>query len=335
MRIKVILQYTVILGITGLLIAYSLRGITVGEGENKWDYIIRTWQLADKGWLMLMALLAVFSHVVRAERWRMLVAGAGSSTTLGAGFLSLMVGYLVNLVIPRGGEVSRCYNLYKLSKTPVDRSLGTVIAERVVDLLCLVALLVIAFLVESDKLLAFVGTLPIQQGSLTGKLIAVGVVLVILVMIVVVIRIVAQRNERFRNFLTKTWQGLRAGLLAVFTLERKGLFIFYSLLIWALYFAMSYTVIQAFDQTSHLGMSAVLSLFAIGSIAMAAPLPGGTGSYHTLVPAGLTFLYQVPTTDAVAFVFVFHGWQTLIMITGGAVALLITEIMVRRANQSN
>jgi uncharacterized membrane protein YbhN (UPF0104 family) len=113
-------------------------------------------------------------------------------------------------------------------------------------------------------------------------------------------------------------------------LKNKGLFIFYSVLIWLLYFGMSYAVLKAFSSTSHLNFSAVFSLFAIGSIAMAAPLPGGMGSYHVLVPQGLFFLYQVPLSDAVAFTFIFHGWQTLIMIFFGAVSLFATSFIVKK-----
>jgi glycosyltransferase 2 family protein len=88
--------------------------------------------------------------------------------------------------------------------------------------------------------------------------------------------------------------------------------------------------VQAFPETKHLGLDAMFSLFAIGAIAMAAPLPGGTGSYHVLVPQGLVFLYNIPKANAVAFVFIFHGWQTLLMILGGAISLIITSILVKR-----
>ena len=118
--------------------------------------------------------------------------------------------------------------------------------------------------------------------------------------------------------------------MSIFRLKNKGLFIGYSIGIWSLYFLMSYTVILAFPETAHLGIGAVFSLFAIGSIAMAVPLPGGTGSYHVLVPQGLVFLYSVRQADAVAFTFIFHGWQTAILITGGAISLLITSYIIKR-----
>ena len=113
-RAKSIIQYLIILGLTAFLIWFSLRGLVVADGENKWIYLKRTWDSASKGWLLAMAGVAMLSHMLRAVRWRMLIQPAGYHPHLSDSFLSLMVGYLVNLVIPRGGEVSRCYNLYKL-----------------------------------------------------------------------------------------------------------------------------------------------------------------------------------------------------------------------------
>jgi uncharacterized protein (TIRG00374 family) len=326
-RFKTILQYTIIFAVTAFLIWFSLSGLT---GKNKADYLLQTWRAADKSWLMLMALIAVVSHALRAERWRMLLVPTGYKTKLSFSFLSLMVGYLVNLVIPRGGEVSRCYNLYKLDKTPVEISFGTVVVERIVDLVCLLSLVALSFFVESEKLFAFIETLPIGAGQSSSKFtvfIYIGAGLLVLLLLFAWL---VKKNKRLNAFFVKTWHGFKHGLLSVFRLQNKGLFIFYSIFIWFLYFLMSYTVILAFPETRHLGVRAVLSLFAIGSIAMAAPLPGGTGSYHVLVPQGLVFLYHVPQADAIAFTFIFHGWQTAIMIAGGAVSLIITSILVKR-----
>lgn len=326
-RFKTFLQYAIIFAVTVLLIGLSLRGL---KGENKLEYLNVTWQSAHKGWLWLMAVIAILSHLVRAARWRMLMGPAGYQPSLANSFYSLMVGYLVNLVIPRGGEVSRCYNLYKLEKVPVDMSFGTVVTERIIDLLCLLTLIVISFAVESQKLFAFVETLPINLSNSTSRLqTLLYFVAPLLIMGVFAIWFV-KRNERVMTFIRKTWYGFREGLLSVFRLENKIQFIFYSLLIWMLYFLMSYTVLKAFPSTSELGFGAVLSLFAIGSIAMAVPLPGGTGSYHLLVPQGLVFLYQVNSADATAFTFIFHGWQTALMIIAGAISLLLTSYQVKR-----
>lgn len=325
--VKTFLQYAFIFTVTGLLIWFSLRGLT---GENKAEYLLHTWQAANKGWLILMAVLAIISHLIRAQRWRMLLEPSGYKSRLKYTFLSLMVGYLVNLVIPRGGEVSRCYNLYKLDKTPAEISFGTVVVERMVDLVCLIILIALAFVVESKRLFAFIETLPIGKGGSSGllTLAIVGAGLILLVMLAVWL---IRRNKKLNAFLVKTWVGFKDGLLSIFRLKSKGLFVAYSVVIWVLYFLMSYTVILAFPETQHLGVGAVLSLFAIGSIAMAAPLPGGTGSYHVLVPQGLVFLYNIPQADAVAFTFIFHGWQTLILIVGGAISLIATSLILKKS----
>jgi hypothetical protein len=325
--VKTFLQYAFIFLITGLLIWFALSGLT---GENKGEYLLDTWRSADKWWLIAMAVIAIISHLLRAERWRMLLEPSGYKPTLKSSFLSLMIGYLVNLVIPRGGEVSRCYNLYKLDKTPVEISFGTVVVERIVDLVCLLLLIAAAFIVEWEKLFAFIGSLPIGTGDNSSRLMILAIAGVVLLLILAIAIWLVKRNKKLNTFIVRTWHGFKDGLLSIFRLKNKGLFIFYSVTIWFLYFLMSYTVILAFPETKHLGVSAVLSLFAIGSIAMAAPLPGGTGSYHVLVPQGLVFLYNIAEPDAIAFTFIFHGWQTAIMIAGGAISLIITTLILKR-----
>lgn len=329
-KLKSFVQYLLILVITGFLIWFSLGSVVPDDGETKWDYLMRAWSEANKFWLIFMAVIAIISHIIRAIRWQMLLAPVGYITKTSDSFFSLMVGYLVNLVIPRGGEVSRCYNLYKLDKTPVDVSFGTVVLERIVDLLFLVILIALSFALESEKLFAFIETLPIKVGGPSSGGITLLLLVVGLILIALLIFWLIRKNERLRKFIAKTWEGFKNGFFSIFKLKNKGLFIFYSILIWALYFLMSYAVIMAFPATAVLGMGAVLSLFAIGAIAMTAPLPGGAGSYHVLVPTGLVFLYQVPQSDAVAFTFIFHGWQTLIMIVVGAISILVTSYLVKK-----
>lgn len=329
-KAKVFLQYIVIIAVTVLLIWLSLRGLKVGEGENKLDYLIETWHSADKGWLLLMAFVYVSSHLLRAERWRLVLLSLGKHTTLNKSFLSLMVGYLVNLVIPRGGEVSRCYNLYKLDKIPVELTFGTVVMERIVDLLCLIILIAISFILESQKLVAFIDTLPISIQGGSSKLVIMLWFGSFLLILFGIFYWLIKKNTKLNSLAKRLWDGFKGGLLSVFQMERKGLFAFYSVLIWLLYFLMSYAVIRAFPSTSELGFQAVLGLFAIGAIAMTVPLPGGTGSYHVLVPQGLVFLYGISNTEAVAFTFIFHGWQTAIVIVAGALSLVVTSILVKK-----
>jgi len=322
-RLKVISQYGIMILLTTGLLWLSLRALNVG-GENKGEFIWNTWTKADKGYLLLMAAVSLVSHVVRAERWKMLLVPSGNNVKLSSSFLSLMIGYLVNLAIPRGGEVSRCYNLFKLEKTPVETSFGTVVVERIVDVICLLSLIVVSFFVEWEKLKAFIETLNLGSGS-GFKIPTWAIVAFLLIVAGMVAGYLLRKNEKLRKILV----GFKEGLLSVFRLDNKSLFILYSLAIWSMYFLMSYCVVKAFPETNALGFRAVLTLFAIGSIAMAAPLPGGAGSYHTLVPLGLVMLYHLPQSDAIAFTFIFHAWQTLIMIVAGVVSFIISYWLIR------
>ena len=320
--LKSTLRYLGMLVLAAGLVWLSLRGIPDVEGESKAVFLWQTWARSNKWYLMVMAGAAMLSHVLRAYRWKMLLAPTGNQVTLGNSFLSLMVGYLVNLAVPRGGEVSRCYNLLKLQQTPVEVSFGTVVAERVVDVLCLIALIAISFFVEWDKLMAFMGALPMSSGGGLLKGLAIGGMALAAL---VVAFFMVKKNEKVRKIVA----GFKEGLLAVFRLKHNFTFAIISILIWLLYFVMSYLVIVAFPETKGLGLSAVLTLFAMGAIAMAVPLPGGAGSYHTIVPIGLVMLYGLPQGDAIAFVFIFHAWQTFIMIVGGLLSLLVSYWMIQ------
>ena len=325
-KVKSIVRYIVTIAITLVLLWLSLRGLDL-QGENKIDFLWQAWQKSDKFYLWLMAGFAVVSHIVRAMRWKMLLEPTGQHVGLGNSFLSLMTGYLVNLAIPRGGEVSRCYNLYQLEKTPVQLSFGTVVTERLVDVLCLIILIGASFYLEWEKLKAFTDTLDFSSGKKMTIPVWVWLALALGVLFLAAIFFL-RKNEK----VIKIIRGFTEGMLSIFRLKNKTLFVFYSVSIWGLYFMMSYLVLMAFPETAHLGFSAVVTLFAIGSIAMAAPLPGGTGSYHVLVPLGLTTLYHVPSADAIGFVFIFHAWQTLLMIVVGVISFIISNLIIKQKN---
>jgi len=324
-------------GIAALLLWLAVYNIEVGEGQTKLGFIMSIWATADKKYLFLSAFMAIISHVIRAERWRMLLKPLGHPVSLGHGFLSVMIGYFVNLAIPRGGEVSRCYNIYKLDKTPMDISFGTVVAERVIDLFFLLSLIALAFFIELDNLLYFFSELNISgedEGAtypITSLLIlGVAGLSLSIAFIIFVFRYYKMKTLRLAVKMRTAFRGLKKGLTIVFKIKNKTLFFTYSVLIWVLYYLMSYFVIIAFPQTAELGLLAALSIFVIGGIAMAIPLPGGTGSYHVLVPFGLVLLYGLGQQESVAFSFIFHGWQTFIIIIFGLFSLLLSQYIIRK-----
>ncbi|MEM7107196.1 MAG: lysylphosphatidylglycerol synthase transmembrane domain-containing protein [Bacteroidota bacterium] len=339
-KIKNFAKYILMLAITGFLLWLSFENIEVEEGESKWDFILAIWRTADKPYLFLSALAALLSHLIRAERWKLLLKPLGYQIGLTKGFLSVMIGYFINLVIPRGGEVSRCFNLYRLSGTPVNISLGTVVAERIIDLLFLIVLIGISFLIELDSLLLFFRSQEVQalrgaeeESSLPVGLIGSGI-LVLLSIFLVFWYLYKTRKFLVLRFLSKSRSavlGVRDGAKSVLKLEHRVLFIAYSLSIWACYYLMMYFVMLAFPETANLGFSAALTIFVIGGLAMAVPLPGGAGSFHILVATGLVLLYNLSQDKAVAFTFIFHGWQTLVIIAVGAFSLFLSQFLKTRS----
>lgn len=331
------LKYFLMIAVTVFLLWISFRNLEVKEGESKLGFLADVWRTANKPFLFASAVAALLSHLIRAERWKLLLKPVGHSMKTSHGFLSVMVGYFINLVIPRGGEVSRCVNLYHLNKTPVEVSLGTVVAERVIDLFFLISLITISFIVELDNLLYFFKSDQIRE--LTGQtgedksnfywMLVVGGVVFLAGLYFLGRYFLKSKRYLTLRVLTKTrkaLKGLKSGLLSVFNLEHRILFIFYSFLIWVMYYLMMFLVMLAFPETASLGFFAALTIFVIGGIAMALPLPGGAGSFHILVPLGLVMLYSLPQDRAVAFTFIFHGWQTLVVIIFGALSLILSQI---------
>lgn len=323
------------LSVTALLLWVSFKNIEVEEGTSKVDYLLNVWGSANKSFLILSGLVALLSHLIRAQRWKLLLNPIGYELTLKQGFLSVMIGYFINLAIPRGGEVSRCYNLYRLNKTPIDVSLGTVVAERVIDLIFLIILITISFFIQLDNLILFfnsdeVQALTNQESSGNMGFLVIGGVLFLLALGLIFLFLIKRKKYLMLKLLSKSKSallGIKDGVKSVLKLKSRSAFIIDSLLIWICYYLMMYFVMLAFPETENLGLGAALTIFVIGGIAMALPLPGGAGSFHVLVSTGLVILYSLPQDKAIAFTFIFHGWQTVIIILVGAISLISSQII--------
>lgn len=323
-RFKKTIRYLGVLLFTGLLLWVTL-------GDTKMDFIGEVWGSANKPILILSAIIALLSHYFRAERWKLLLKPIGHPLKSSHSFMSVMVGYFVNLAIPRGGEISRCYNLYKLNKTPVNVSFGTVISERIIDLIFLLILIGSVSLIQIDTMSEFFSSLNLDNSTSENK----GTMLLYLLLVTVfsiplamLLFYKSKKRLSLKIFIkVKSFMlGVKSGVLSILKLEKRGLFILYSLLIWFCYYLMNYLVMQAFPATEDLTLSAALTIFVIGGIALAIPLPGGAGSYHLLVSAGLTFIYGVAHDHALAFSVIVHAWQTMVIIVLGAGSLILSQL---------
>lgn len=318
--LKTILQFTGFLGIGILLIWLVTRNLTPAQVEEIRDALRR----ADYWILLPAAVLGFLSHWVRAMRWRLLFLPLGYQPRKLNTFFAVMVGYLVNLAVPRLGEVTRCGILARYEKIPVDKLVGTMIAERAFDLICLIILLTVTVLIQVDVVAGIVShyiTTPLANlyaHASAGRLLIVFAAILVLVLIVLwLLRRFARTKAAIA--LRALIRGVMEGILSVFRMKQKGWFLFYTAAMWLLYFSQVYIAFRCLPETMGLGVKAGLSILAFGSIGMIVT-QGGIGAYQIIVQNTLV-LYGIPLTIGYAFGWIIWTAQTLLVILLGMLSI--------------
>lgn len=242
---------------------------------------------------------------------------------------SLMVGYLANLAVPRLGEVSRCGSLSKAEKIPFNSLLGTVIVERVIDVICLLICLLLTAFVEYDRVGNFLVdsiinpiTVKVNQSLQSVMFISVAAIILVALAGTIFWFVKKSRQAGAESKIMVMIKGLFDGLLSIGQLKRPLAFIFHTILIWIMYFLMAYLAFFALPSTSSLTWSAGMFILVVGGLGMSAPVQGGIGAYHLLVSQGLT-LYGLSREDGLAFATMLHTSQMLIVIVLGSVSFLL------------
>ncbi|AQG82542.1 lysylphosphatidylglycerol synthase transmembrane domain-containing protein [Spirosoma montaniterrae] len=334
MNSKKVIQYLISLAIAGGLLWFTFNQSNL-DAADLWAKI----KAADYRWVLVSALLTIVAHWSRAERWRVLLEPVVPQrpTSLDA-TVSVLTGYLANLALPRAGEVARCGTLYRLSGVPVNVSFGTVVAERLFDVLMLLLLLGATFVLEFDRLSQFFmeflgGKVPGQGAGGSGLLIVAGAVLLGMAALGWFLfrryRHVLDQNPLYQK-ISGFVVGLLEGLLSVRKLRRPGAFIVHTLLIWTMYYLMSYTLFFAMPATANLSPLAGLTILVVGSLGMAAPTPGGIGSFHLLV-GQVALLYDLSSQDGQVLATFIHGVSTVMIIILGVLALLFVLLRGNKA----
>jgi hypothetical protein len=231
--------------------------------------------------------------------------------------------------LPRLGEVTRCGALSKSDSIPFNKLLGTVIVERIIDVLCLFVCILMAAAIEYKRLGNFFGEKvfdPLgQKFQLLAKspLLLVAVIALVLGLLLVFIYFLRKSNKKNSGSpVSKIIKGFVDGLRSVANLKRPWLFIFESAFIWVIYYLGVYVALFAFPFTSELGAGAALFLLVAGGLGMSAPVQGGIGTYHILVSQGLV-LYGVSEENRYAFAFMLHGLQLVLVILLGIASLFL------------
>lgn len=331
--LKNVIKFICFFGIGVLLIWLFTRNIKADE----WGKINLALRKANY-WLLIPTMtIGVASHWFRSVRWKLLMKPLGHQPTTLNTFFAVMVGYLVNLAVPRLGEVTRCGIIAQYEKVPADKLVGTMIAERAVDLVCLVLLMVLTIVTQLDLLGSLVNETIFQPVSdkiahANGTQLLIGVV--VLALFIVLLGWLLRRFARSKIAITvkNLIRGITEGFLSIGKMEKKKKiwFIIHSILIWSCYLSQVYIGFFCLQETSHLGMSAALAVLMIGSVGMIV-MPGGIGAYQPLVQKTLE-IYSIPSAIGFAFGWIIWVAQTILVIILGFVSLVALPIYNKKKN---
>ena len=282
-RFLIAIKYLFFLGLGVFLVWWSLHQIP----DDKWIEFKAAF-ITAKYWLLVPVFFILSaSHVLRALRWRMLIQPLGYNPSLLNTFFAVMIGYLANLAVPRLGEVLKCTILTKYEHVPVDKLMGTIVAERAFDVVCLALIFIMAFALQFDVighygLNLFRRLFEGEDGSFSFTKVA--IVLLVVTAVIAAIRFLLRRflHIRFVEVISRFIKGIWQGIVSVKDLQQKWAFIFTSLGIWAMYLLGTWVGFYATTGTTGLPFEVAVSALAFASIGMIIT-PGGIGAYALLM----------------------------------------------------
>lgn len=286
---------------------------------------------ADYLWIVLGIIAGIFSHIARAARWNILIRSLGYKPRLTTTFYAVMTGYLANTAVPRLGEVTRCGVLSKKLNIPFTEVLGTMIAERIFDMIVLLSLIVIVIAFQWKLVGSFMNEKILEPISSNFESNIVPIIVIICVFVLFIVLLVIlwkkyrkflQRYAFFRKF-SEFAKGMVEGIKTIRKTKNKAGFLLYTIIIWGMYTLMVYLPFFALEATSHLNFIDALTVMSIGSLGIVAPVPGGIGTYHWIVKAVLFELYGVSPMIAASFATITHAAQTIMIIVVGGLSFLM------------
>lgn len=304
--------------------------------EEKKD-IYSSFLSANYWWVFASVLIGIFSHISRAVRWKLLLEPMGYNPGLKNTFFAVMIGYFANMALPRLGEVTRCGILARYEKIPIQKSFGTVVTERGLDLISLIIVFVINFLIHLDKLSLFKkGKLYNSINEKFNSIENPGIYYWILfaTMLILVFIFWKLRHKISHLFIYQKLKeialGFFEGIKSLIKIKRPLWFVFHSINIWVMYWLMTWIVFYSIPETSHLGGSVGLAVLVFGSIAIII-VQGGIGIYPWIV-AEILVLFGIAGTKGYAMGWLLWTGQSLMIISFGVLSLVLLPLLNTKKN---
>lgn len=271
---------------------------------------------------MLSVFFGILSHLSRAYRWKYLLSPLGYQPRFINSVLAVLIAYIANLGIPRSGEILRATTLSSYEKIPFEKTFGTIVAERLVDLLILMGFVLTALVLQFDIIWSI-----LSEKKISTVQIVIGLAFVIIGYITLKKLFTLSQNPliiRIKNFF---W-GLAEGIMSLKNMPNKGRFIGHTLFIWLMYLAMFYVVKWTVPETASLGMNAILPAFVVGGLAISAT-NGGIGIYPFSVALVLA-AFKISNESGLAFGWIMWTSQTLMIIVFGSLSFFVLPLVNRQ-----
>ena len=323
---KALLTIVISLAVAVFFMWLAFRGLD-------FDKIKGYFAKANYFWVAAAAVFGILAYWFRAVRWNLLLEPLGHRISNSNSMWTISFGYLMNLTIPRSGELARSTALYGVEKVPVNKSFGTIILERVVDLVCMIGFLGLTLAFKYDAIAAFYrfATEQKEGGEKSSSLwlwiiLGMGVIGIILFF---VLRKTLKKIPVFEKIYT-IFDGLLQGILSIFKLKNPLKFIIYSVAIWICYYLAAYLVCFALPETSDFTLADGFFIIVVGTLGMMVPASGGIGAFHFALKLGIGALflsmgksYEEGAEVGLAYAFISHTMQLVIMVVMGFISIPI------------
>jgi len=339
--VREILQFILFTGV-GVLILYlvyksqnsaymadcALKGIP-DDQCSLWQKLKSDFSMVNYWWVLTIVIAFIISNILRAHRWLLLIKTLGTKGSMTNAFFTIMVGYFANMGLPRIGEVVRAGLFAKYERIGPEKVMGTIVVDRILDLLSLLFAIFLALVLQGTVLFAFF------RDKLSDTVFAKMWIYIVLIGIVLFFFLV----YKFRRII-KRWslyqkiqhlvEGFRDGLKSLRRVEKPWILFLDTVLIWLMYYLMMFLCFNSFPPTVHLGMMAGLMTFVFGGLGVVFPSPGGMGTFHAMVIMALG-IYGISGDDAFSFANIqFFSVQLFGCILFGIIGLIVLPIINKK-----
>ena len=306
-------------------IFYSARDLN----EDDINSIIESFANAKYSWVIFGVLLGALSHLSRAYRWKYLLEPLGYKISFLNSVMAIFSAYLINYTFPRAGDIARGTIVYKYEDIPLEKGIGTIVAERAVDVLCISILIALGLFINYE--------LIIQKLYEASSFINLEFLMLSFIILGGILFFFLRKNNKSSPIISKVqtfFKGLYEGFMVIFKLENKWLFIIHSIFIWLMYILMFYVTSKAVTELPDLSFSIILISFILASLTIMFT-PGGIGAYPLAVQISFSW-FGISSVSSLSFGWIMWTSQTLIIIIFGGLSLIILPFInnKKRLNES-